>query len=41
DHDHGHRIFFEMLGLALSWFGEIVEGKEGVYPAGKRVGSDM
>nr|GEY36731.1 receptor-like serine/threonine-protein kinase SD1-8 [Tanacetum cinerariifolium] len=41
DHNHGHRIFFEMMGLALSWFGEIVEVEEGVYPAGKRVGSDM
>nr|GEZ08708.1 reverse transcriptase domain-containing protein [Tanacetum cinerariifolium] len=37
DHDHGHRIFFEMLGLALSWFGEIVEVEEGVYPAGPQV----
>nr|GEZ37006.1 reverse transcriptase domain-containing protein [Tanacetum cinerariifolium] len=36
DHDHGHRIFFEMLGLALSWFGEIAEVEEGVYPAVER-----
>nr|GFA48024.1 hypothetical protein [Tanacetum cinerariifolium] len=37
DHDHGHQIFLEMLGLALSWFGEIVKGKERVYPVDKRV----